>query len=150
MNLSASNVLSALALAVSLAALWNAYLARRQNHLDALDELRRASLMKVRELEIGWQSVLNDLYHFARRVEKGTASQNRKDSVLEWVAQVRATFESSHQHVVKMRKDLESGFETVTIEEARRYLREFEGMTASINATRTEMSRRLELLKDAL
>ncbi len=148
MELSASNVLSALALVVSLVAFWNAYLARRQSNAKELDEVRRASLMKVRELEIEWQGVLNELYHFAGRVEK-TAPELVKKRLLEWHSQIRPTFEASHQRVVKMTGDLEIGFDAVTIEEARRYLREFDGMRASLTATRTELTRRLGQLLDS-
>jgi hypothetical protein len=136
MNPFGSDVFAALALVVSLVAFWNSYLARRHAQINDLDKQRRASLMKVREL-----------HHFCHRVEK-SAPAVVKGSLLHWLSQVRPDFEASHKHVVKMRQDLERGFEEVTMEEANRYMREFEGMTASLSSTRTELIRRLNLLLD--
>lgn len=109
MSLSPSDVFAALALVVSLVAFWNAYLARRHTHVNDLDKQRRASLMKVRELEIQWQGVLNELYHFSFRVEK-SASEVVKDSQFQWLAQVLPAFEASQKHVATMRQDLERGW----------------------------------------
>jgi hypothetical protein len=146
MDIPASLVISIISLAVSAAALWNAYVARRHSGDSSLYELRRTTLSRARDLETEWQSILNDLYHCARNVEKDVEAQGRKDVILSWVAEIRPAFEASHKNVEGMRKALEEEFETISIDDARRYLREFEGNASSLRATRHELGRKLELL----
>ncbi len=140
--------ISIAALVISVASFVNAWLSRRHTRTDALFSLRRQVLLKAREIELEWQQVLNDIYHFNHQVNGEEADPLQKQQVIHYVNDLNDTFTESHKNASGIRRQLEENFEKIFEKEAKRYLASFEGQQVSLKASREEMLRKLSILSD--
>lgn len=140
--------ISIAALVISFAGFVNAWLSRRHSRKDSLFSLRRQVLLQAREIEIEWQQVLNDIYHFIHPVNGEEADPLQKQQVIDYVNDLNDTFTESHKNASGVRRKLEGNFEKISENEAKRCLASFEGQQVSLKASREEMLRKLSILSD--
>lgn len=138
--------ISALSLAVSAMAFTNAFIARKQLKKDSLYTLRKTTFLKAKEVEIEWQSILNELFHFRKRAITEISNEQKKIIILSYIDDLNSEFYNSYDHVLKMRKSLEHNFEKISEEDAKKSLLTFESIHLSLKSSREEMLKKLNLL----
>lgn len=142
--------ISIAAIFISVASFVNSWLSRRHTKIDYLFSLRKQTLLKAKEIEIEWQQVLNDIYHFIHKVNVEEGDSLQKQSVVKYVMDLNDTFTESHKNFSNIRNQLEKNFEKISEKEAKHCLTSFEGQKISLTTSRVEMLRKLSILSTKL
>lgn len=140
--------LSGISLFISFASFVNSWLTRAHSKREAIYGLRRQAILKAHEVELEWQSVLNNLYHFIYDVKNDKTDPIQKQEVIDYANDLNKTFTESHKNISNIRQKLEKNFTKISEKEAKDYLIMFEGQKISLKASREEMFKRLALIAE--
>ena len=111
------------------------------------------TLLKAKEVELEWQSVLNELLQFIGKFESGKMIVEKSikvDQLNTYLYKLKDAFTKSHQSAVDIRFRIEKDIQTMTEEEAEDYLEEFSKGQANLQTTRDEMVKKLSLLAESI
>ena len=121
----------------------------KQSQDKYLYELRLNALKYTKEVEIAWQTAINDIYHEKERIKE--IESNLTSVVKEMFDDVESgLLKPSLDNVSNIRKKLEEKFDDITEEEAKLAIRTMELINISFRQIQDESVRKYQLLYNEL
>lgn len=138
--------ISVAALVISFASFANSWITRRDAKDGLLYERKRLVLSKAVEIELEWQSVLNELYHFRHKAEHQENGHERKAFLIGYCSELEITFTESHRNAKNIRIQIEDNFSEMENAEAKMCLARFGAQHLVLVASKDEMVKKMNLL----
>jgi hypothetical protein len=146
LQLLAGLLLSFLSFVVSILAFLNSRKTRLDSKAAAVFQLKSETQSSLRELEVGWQEILNDLRRAKEDLEKITTDANILVPMQSAYAGWTAHTESSLANVANIREKYEANFDTESEESARTLLRLCKALKITLSSDKAEFKTKIDRL----
>ena len=142
-------IISIISLFITVLIYKNAEKSLKESQDKYLYELRLNALKSTKEVEMAWQTAINDIYHEKERVRK--IESNLTSVVKEMFDDVESgLLKPSLENVSGIRKKLEEKFDDITEDEAKLAIRTMELINISFRQIQDESIKKYQLLYSEL
>lgn len=142
-------IISIISLFITVLIYKNAEKSLKESQDKYLYELRLNALKSTKEVEMAWQTAINDIYHEKERVRK--IESNLTSVVKEMFDDVESgLLKPSLENVSGIRKKLEEKFDDITEDEAKLAIRTMELINISFRQIQDESIKKYQLLYNEL
>ena len=142
-------IISIISLFITVLIYKNAEKSLKESQDKYLYELRLNALKSTKEVEIAWQTAINDMYHEKERIKK--IESYLISVVKEMFDDVESgLLKPSLNNVINLRKKLEEKFDDITEEEAKLAIRTMELINISFRQIQDESIKKYQLLYNEL